>query len=185
MYGEAVGRFGWLCTHDSFVGGQLQAARINRGEIMMRNLGKLFLALCVLTVGGGIVANAQVDTVPQIEINVPFAFMVGDTTLPAGKYQIRTINDTASNVLEIRSANSRTAVIFDTVDAQTQADQIESKSQLVFDKVEGQYFLSQIWVAGSSTGNELIKSRKEKKLTDGGSQPEKQSVAAVMKRMKH
>ena len=151
---------------------------------MIRNLGKLFLALCVLAVGGGIVANAQVDTVPQIEVNVPFAFVVGDTSLPAGKYQIKTIDDTANDVLEIRSADSRTAVIFNTTDAQTRRDQIESKTELIFDKVEGQYFLSQIWVAGTSTGNELTKSRMEKRLTDGGSQSEKHSVVAIMKRMK-
>lgn len=148
---------------------------------MMRNLGKLFLALCILTIGGGVVANAQVDTVPQIEANVPFAFVVGDTTLPAGKYQIRTIDDMASNVLEIRSANSRTSVIFDTENAEARGERIESKTELVFDKVEGQYFLSQIWVAGTSTGNELTKSRTEKRLTNGGSQSEKHSVVAVLK----
>jgi hypothetical protein len=151
---------------------------------MMRNLSKLFMALCLLTVGGGVVANAQVDSVPQIEVNVPFAFVVGDTSLPAGKYQIKTLDDTANDVLEIRSADSRTAVIFNTADAQTRRDQIESKTELIFDKVQGQYFLSQIWVAGTSTGNELTKSRMEKRLTDGGSQSEKHSVVAIMKRLK-
>jgi len=53
---------------------------------MMRNLGKLLLTLCLLTVGGGVVATAQVDTISQIEANVPFAFAVGDTKLPPGKY---------------------------------------------------------------------------------------------------
>jgi hypothetical protein len=150
---------------------------------MMKNLGKLFVALCLLTVGG-VVANAQVDTVPQIEVNVPFAFVVGDTSLPAGKYEIRTIDSTANDVLEIRSADRHTAVVFDTSDAQTRRDQIESKTELVFDNVEGQYFLSQIWVAGTSTGNELNKSRMEKRLTDSGKQSEKHSVVAVLKRMK-
>jgi hypothetical protein len=110
--------------------------------------------------------------------------VVGDTSLPAGKYQIKTLDDTANDVLEIRSADSRTAVIFNTADAQTRRDQIESKTELIFDKVQGQYFLSQIWVAGTSTGNELTKSRMEKRLTDGGSQSEKHSVVAIMKRLK-
>src|ERR1700752_241450 len=151
---------------------------------MTKNLGKLFLALCLLTVGGGVVANAQVDTVPQIEVNVPFAFVVGDTTLPAGKYEIRTIDDTADDVLEIRGAKNRTSVVFDTSDTLTRGQQIESKTELVFDKVDGQYFLSQIWVAGSSTGNELTESRMEKKLTADGRQSEKQSVVASLRRMK-
>jgi hypothetical protein len=151
---------------------------------MVRNLGKLFLALCLLTIGGGVVANAQVDSVPQIEANIPFNFVVGDTKLPAGKYQIKTVDDNSNNVLEIRSDNSRTSVMFDTEDAETRGDQIESKTELVFDKVGDQYFLHQIWVAGSSTGNELIKSRMEKKLTNGGTQSQKQSVVAVLKRLK-
>jgi hypothetical protein len=61
---------------------------------MMKNLGKLFLTLCLLAVGGGVVANAQIDGVSQIEANVPFAFTVGDTKLPAGKYNIRTAKET-------------------------------------------------------------------------------------------
>ena len=148
----------------------------------MRNLGKLFLALCLLTVGGGIVANAQVDT--QIVANVPFAFVVGDTTLPAGGYQIKTVDDADGNVLEIRSANSRTTVVFNTVQTEIRDDQTVSKTELVFNKVEGQYFLSQIWVAGTSSGDELTPSRKEKRLAKGGSQSEKQYVVASTKRLK-
>ena len=184
MYGEAVGQFGWLCTLQLFVGGQLQAVRINKGEIMMVIPGKLLLVFCLLTVGGGVVANAQVDSVTQIEADVPFAFVVGDTTLPAGKYQIRRIDDVANEVLEIRSDNGRTAVVFDTVQAQLEGDRIQRKTVLVFDKVDDLHFLTQVWVAGSTTGNELTKSRMEKRLTKDGSQLEQMSVAAVMKRMK-
>ena len=55
----------------------------------MRNLGKLFLALCLLMVGGGMVANAQIASDVTIQANIPFAFTVGDTTLPAGNYTLR------------------------------------------------------------------------------------------------
>lgn len=151
---------------------------------MIRNVGKLLMLVCLLTVGGVVVANAQVDTVPQIEANVPFDFVVGDTKLPAGKYQIKTISDFASNVLEIRTVKGNTAVIFDTENAETRDNQIQNKTELVFDKVGDQYFLNQIWVAGSSTGNELIKSRMEKTLTNAGGQSEKHSIVAVLKRLK-
>src|SRR6266403_5767222 len=151
---------------------------------MMRNLSKLFLALCLLAVGGGVVANAQVDTVPAIEANIPFAFAVGDTTLTAGKYEIKTLDDESANVLELRSVNGQPSVVFATEDAQTRSDQAVNKTELVFNKVGNQYFLSQIWVAGSAAGNEVPKSRMEKRLAKGGSQSEKQSVVAVMKRMK-
>ena len=151
---------------------------------MIKKLGKLCLTLCLLVAGGGVVANAQVDSVPQIEANISFAFRVGDTKLPAGKYEIRSLDDNSPNVLELQSADGRTAVVFDTENAETRGDQIANKTQLVFNKVGDQYFLSQIWVVGSATGNELPKSRMEKRLAGGGTQSEKHSVVAVMKRMK-
>ena len=151
---------------------------------MTRNIGKLFLMLCLLAVGGGVVANAQIDSATRIEVNVPFDFAVGNTTLPAGKYEIKGVDDLAPNVLELRSANGRTTVVFEAASAQTRGDQIESKSELIFNKFGDRYFLSQVWVAGSSSGNELPKSRMEKRLMDGGSQPEKHSVASFVKHLK-
>ena len=151
---------------------------------MIRNLGKLFLTLCLLTVGGGIVANAQIDTDNPIQANVPFDFVIGNTRLPAGKYEIRKMDDLAQNVLEISSANGRTRVVFEADDAETRADQAASKTELVFDKVGDQHFLARIWVAGSLSGIEMPKSRMEKRLTDGGSRPEMHSIVAVLKRVK-
>lgn len=151
---------------------------------MVRNSGKLLLAFCLLVVGGGIVANAQVNTVPELEINVPFAFAVGDTRLPAGKYEITTPEDVSPNVLEIRSLDRRMAVIFDTEAAETRGEQIENKTQIIFDKIGDQYFLRQIWVIGSSYGSELSRSRMEKRLASGNTQPERHSLVAVMRRLK-
>jgi len=183
MYGEAVGRAGSIHTI-SFVGGQLQAASINKGDIVVK-IGKLFLALCLLTVSGGLVANAQVMSVPQIEAEVPFDFVVGDTMLPAGKYQITTVDGGANdNILEIRSANSRTAVIFDTEDAENRGELVKNKTQLVFNKVGDEHFLFQIWVAGSASGNELAKSRMEKRLVKAGNQSHQQLVVASVKKLK-
>ena len=151
---------------------------------MIKNLGKLFLTLCLLTVGGGVVANAQIDTDNPIQANVPFAFAIGNTQLPAGKYQIKKLDDLAPNVLELSSENGHTKVVFETEDAETRADQPASKTELVFDKVGDQYFLARIWVAGSLSGIEMPKSRMEKRLTDGGSRPEKHSIVALLKRVK-
>jgi hypothetical protein len=183
MYGEAVGRLAGS-VHIIYVGGQLQTARINKGDLMIKNLGKMCLTLCLLMVFGGVVANAQMDSVPQVEVNITFPFMVGDTKLPAGKYVIKTSDDNSPNVLELRSADTKTSVIFDTENAQARGDKTANKTELVFDKVGDQYFLRQIWVGGTATGNELTESRMEKRLTGSGSQAEKHSVVASMKRMK-
>ena len=145
----------------------------------MKYLGKLFLTLSLLVVGGGVVANAQIDSVPQIEANVPFAFTVGDTRLPAGKYEIRTLDDNEPTVLEISSVDGHTSVAFDTENATTRDDRLASKTELVFDKVGDHYFLYQVWVSGSESGSELVKSRLQKRLEVSGTKAEKQSVAAL------
>jgi hypothetical protein len=142
------------------------------------------MTLCLLAAGGAVVANAQGDQPAIIDVNVSHAFVVGNTTLPAGKYEIRRLDDTVTNVSEIRSTNGRTAVVFETEDAQPRDDQPASKTELVFNKVGNQYFLSQVWVAGSLNGRELPKSKMEKRLAEGGSQTEKHSVAAFMKHLK-
>ena len=151
---------------------------------MIRNLGKLFLALCLLTVGGGIVANAQIDSDSRIQASVPFAFVVGNTTLPAGKYEIKGIDDNTPGVLELRSSNGRRAVIFETEAARTPNDDPASKTELVFDKVGDKYFLSQVWAEGNGSGSQLAKSKTEKRLEGDGTQTERHSIDAILRRLK-
>jgi hypothetical protein len=146
---------------------------------MIKNLGKLLLALCFLTVGGGIVANAQIDSGITIQTSVPFTFVVGNTTLPAGKYEIKVLDGESPNVLELRSVNGHTSVAFDTENVDARRDQIANKGELVFDKMGDKYFLSQIWAAGSSSGSELVKSKMEKRLEASGMKAERYSIAAI------
>jgi len=151
---------------------------------MIRNLGKLFLALCLLTVGGGIVANAQVDSDITILANVPFAFVVGDTTFPAGEYQIKGLDDATPGVLELSSVNGRKRVVFDTNAARTRDDEPATKTELVFNTFGDKYFLSQVWVAGSGSGSELVKSKMEKELEGAGGKSERHSIAAILRHKK-
>jgi hypothetical protein len=148
---------------------------------MFNNLGKLFLTLCLLTVAGGVVANAHVDSDSRIQANIPFVFTVGDTTLPAGKYEIRTLDDASSDVLILRSADGDTSVIFVTENTRRRDNQPAAKTELVFNKVGDNYFLSQIWVTGNASGSELPKSRMERRLAGDSSLSEKHSVVGFLK----
>jgi hypothetical protein len=142
---------------------------------MTRTAGKFLLILSLLAAGGQGVANAQIgDT--TIEANITHAFIVGTTTLPAGKYEVRALDYTDPNTFEIRSADGHTATIFETHSAQ--ANRTPRKTELVFNKFGDSYFLSQIWLEGSDFGNELEKTKAEKKLEEGGIAAEHPSVAA-------
>jgi hypothetical protein len=142
---------------------------------MTRNAGKFFLILSLLIAGGQGIASAQIgDT--TIEANITHDFIVGTTTLPAGKYEIRVLSDTDPNTFEIRSANGHAVALFETRSAQ--ANRTPRKTELVFNKLGDSYFLSQIWLEGSDLGNELEKTKEEKKLEEGGIVSEHPSVAA-------
>lgn len=146
----------------------------------MRYVSKLFLSLCLTLVFGAVAANAQVESDVTIEANIPHAFVVEKTTLPAGKYTIKVADPNGDlSVMEIRSANGHTAVVFETEGAQPR--QAPNKTELVFDKVGDTYFLSEVLVSGDDTGARLKKSHMEERLEGKGQTAERHSIAAVAK----
>jgi hypothetical protein len=132
--------------------------------------------LCLLAGSGVVTTSAQIDSDRTIEATIPYAFVVGNDTLPAGQYTIRLSDDTNLNLFVVRSTNGRTAAFFQTRDVQ--ANEPPRRTELVFDKIGDTYFLSQIWLTGSKLGVELEKSKAEQKLEAGGMISERHSVAA-------
>jgi hypothetical protein len=99
----------------------------------------------------------------RIKANVPFDFAVAGKKFTAGQYSIVRVNLTAGDlVLSVSSADDRSRVYPVTipVDRRIASD----KSTLVFHRYGDEYFLAQIWSAGSTTGRAFIKSRREKQL---------------------
>jgi len=94
-------------------------------------------------------------------VNIPFAFVAGNVTLPAGEYRVQKL-DGGSAVLLISCADSSvsTMVLSNTAEAR----EIQTQSKLVFKRYESRYFLAQVWKAGSSRGRQLLKSHAEKEI---------------------
>ena len=145
---------------------------------------KLFLSLCLMIgLSAVMVANAQIDSDITIEANIPHSFIVRDTTLPAGKYTVRVADDYASlNLLELRSVEGHTAVLFETESVRLNGPARDT--ELVFDKIGDDYFLSRVFLSGDESGNQLQKSRKQRRLEDGGMKAETHSIAATRKASK-
>jgi hypothetical protein len=107
-----------------------------------------------------IVVAAQVAKADEpMLVNIPFAFVAGNTTLPAGEYRVQKL-DGNSAVLLIRCSDASTAAMV--LSNTTQAKKIQTQSKLVFKRYDNRYFLSQVWAEGSIRGRELLKSRAEK-----------------------
>src|SRR5262245_33376575 len=96
-----------------------------------------------------------------IRVHVPFDFIVADRTLPAGDYSIsRTTEYTNDLVLAVKKVDGGKMAVRLTSPVQTLTPAQVGK--LVFHRYGEQYFLSQVWPAGSTTGRALVKCNVER-----------------------
>jgi len=103
------------------------------------------------------VAQAQETT----RVNIPFDFVAGNTSLPAGEYLVETSGPTHTLLLIDRKDASTSALII--TNAAVSAEP-QSESKLIFNRYGDRYFLSQVWTAGNSNGRQLLKSAREKEM---------------------
>jgi hypothetical protein len=99
----------------------------------------------------------------KLVVTIPFEFAIRGQILPPGEYIIKRVSSDRLEMLSIGSVDVGTtgvAVLTSNVRAKT----TQRQSTLVFNQYGNQYFLSQIWEAGNSTGREVMKSRKERQL---------------------
>jgi hypothetical protein len=126
-------------------------------------------ALTVLAVAMTLaVAPARAKQSDEMTMTIPFAFTVGDTTLPAGTYRVRRTSATTGTYL-ISNADGEIAAAV-TSPARVQ-ERDEARAKLVFHIYGGEYFLSQIWLPTSFSGTELATSRRERRLAGAGAEP--------------
>lgn len=92
--------------------------------------------------GLGIAARAQVRD--QVAVTIPFEFVVGGKTLPAGTYKVNRVTDTNRKTLILHSFENHTSVLV--VPSQVE-DASTDKAYVSFERVGGQYFLSKIATA--------------------------------------
>src|SRR2546425_10228376 len=97
-------------------------------------------------------ARAQAGFV--LAANIPFDFVVGKQTLPAGEYRIEQLS--GRSVLLIRSTGGHTSTFEMTMAAR--ANDWQSESKLVFNWPGDQIFPSQIWTPGNQSVQLLYKS---------------------------
>lgn len=146
----------------------------------MKVISKAMLSLClVLGLGAVFASNAQIESDATIKVNVPHSFVVNNTTLPPGNYTIKVADDYSNlNVLEIRSANGKMNVLFDTEPVNLERER--RQSEVVFDKIGDSYFLAQVFLRGDESGNQVLKSKRQRRLEETGSVAERSSIGASM-----
>jgi hypothetical protein len=127
------------------------------GGMMIR---KTFL----LVIGLGIMlaTNVVAQTSQELEANIPFSFTVCHEQLPAGKYKVRPVTSTNPRMVLIATENNRPIEMICTHDVQGKKPSTTGK--LIFNRYGNQYFLSELWVQGETTGRQLGKTEQEEAL---------------------
>jgi len=111
---------------------------------------------------GCITVSAKAQTNGRIALiaNIPFQFSIGNKSLPAGEYTVRSISDDSRNVvLRIQSRDGKTSAMLRTSTVEGKA---LDRAKLLFHRYGNQYFFAQAWVDRDSRGLEAQKSRAER-----------------------
>ena len=82
----------------------------------------------------------------KMEVNIPFEFSAGKTTLPAGVYSIKRMS---ANNVTLRSKDGKSNVILNAPVTNTSSDP-NTLERVVFERYGDQYALAQIWLTADS-----------------------------------
>ena len=106
-----------------------------------------------------IVGSVHAQTGYKLEINIPFDFTAGRTSLPAGIYSVKLISD---NTLLVRSHDGKKSVVV----LARQAEHVGTRKSalIVFNRYGNRYFLSQTFLNETDPGCQVNPSRAERQL---------------------
>ena len=120
----------------------------------MKNLAFRIAAILGIFLGLT-VAGVQAQTPSRVEVNIPFEFSAGKTTLKAGVYTVKRMS---GNLITLRNVADKSSVILN-APVNLSSTNIDSKERLVFNKSGERYFLAQIWLT-VDTGRDLLREKK-------------------------
>ncbi len=132
---------------------------------MRNSILKIVVALVLLALVTAWPSLAQSVTI-RAKAEIPFDFVVGQKTLPAGEYEICPGNKTNKDILWIKKTDSRAVANVVTFGRNIKRQQ--AGSYLVFNRYGSQYFLSQVWTEFDEVGRQAAKTAQEKELIQAG-----------------
>lgn len=130
----------------------------------------ILMAAAVLAFG-----SAAFGQEVNLRAKVPFAFVLGDKTYPAGEYAVETVTANDGSLYIKNEDKGKPALLLS--DVQTAANPAKH-SVLVFHHMGNAYFLYQVWVAGSEVGREFAKSKTETLMARNGTKTGTVEIAA-------
>ena len=147
----------------------------------MKKQAYTVIALFVLAVSMAVAAQAQTSGRTQLVATIPFQFVAGDKTLPAGEYTVTEVNTSSDRIaLQLRSKDGA-SVLLTTMPVIARA---QDSSKLVFHRYGNQHFFSQVWLDGENTGLQAPEAKAERMIAreTNSSKPAMETVAISRQR---
>jgi hypothetical protein len=114
------------------------------------------------------VGYAQASNHSALTVKVPFEFVVGNQTFPAGTYKFRSLLNSVPSkdsieVLEVRSTEGHLyqAIVTDVVGNEEPAN-----PKLVFTRTAEHVFLTEVWESGKKAGCRLQSGKDQPQIAD-------------------
>jgi len=108
-------------------------------------MNKYFVGIFAAVFGMAAFAMAaKASTSDQLVVNVPYEFVVGGKTLPAGTYRINRVSDSSVGELALVNVENHAGVL---LNASEWEDARVDQPKLQFQQIAGQHFLSTIETA--------------------------------------
>jgi hypothetical protein len=141
-------------------------------------------AIAIMFIYGVLAVGAEAQTISSqtIRANVPFAFNVGQKSLPAGVYTVSILNPTSDRkALQIRSEDGRVSAIIQTVGVDgSLSDKFADDAKLVFRRYGDRYFFAEAQMAGDLTTLTTSKTRAERSVQQALKRGNKMTIVAVV-----
>jgi len=111
----------------------------------------VLLTIAIMIMCGVFVVSAEAQTLgtQTMRAEIPFAFTVGQKTLPAGVYSVTILNPASDRkALQIRSADGRTSAIVQTTAVN---GNLAATPKFVFRRYGDRHFFAHVQMAGDAT----------------------------------
>lgn len=116
----------------------------------MRSIAAFRLSILALSLVVLFVPLAGAQITRAITANIGHSFIIGNTTLPAGKYVFRMLGTQSLTSMIVSSANDATSVEFLVREATD--SHVPSHSELIFRRYGNKEFLARIFQVGTKDG---------------------------------
>lgn len=143
---------------------------------------KALRVLMILSVVATMVPDSVNAQSLNFSLDIPYAFIVGDKELPAGRYTIHRSPLGLEDVLVIESADRKISQDF-RMKIFLSRDSATENKRLIFAKYGDQHFLSQIWAIsplGKSTRYQINKGKRELELEKKAKQDQSSSQPEIV-----